>query len=232
MDPAVNGTANVLTTAFQVPTLHRVVLTSSVATIRRPEKEEGYISNEDDWNVFANIHNLPYPYSKVAAEKKAWEMVHAHNSTHPEHQVKLVTVLPSWVLGPPFGTRVDGVSVGTVASWLDESQVEKGVRPQLVGCVDVRDVAACHLAAAEVADANGRYICSHEKPTPPLDIIAIMKEAYPHKKFPSHVAGELNKTFGVDNSKTRKELGIEFTPLEKTVRDMCEKLIELKVVKA
>jgi len=189
------------------------------------------VSTDKDWNNFANINNLPYPFSKVEAEKKAWELVNAHNAKHPQHQVRLVTVLPSWVMGPPFGTRVDGVSVGTIVSWLDESQVEKGVRPQLVGCVDVRDVAAAHLAAAEKENANGRYICSHEKPTHPLDMVAVFKTLYPHKKFPSHVAGELNKTFGVDNSRTREELGIEFTPLDKTLKDMAEKLIELGMVK-
>ena len=52
------------------------------------------------------------------------------NSARP---VKLITILPSWVLGPPFGSRVDGVSVSTVVSWLDESQVDVGVRPQRVG---------------------------------------------------------------------------------------------------
>ena len=184
VEPAVNGTIDVMHTALAVPTLRRIVLTSSVATIRRPEKEPGYVSDDKDWNTFANINNLPYPNSKVEAEKKAWEIIHKHNAEHPEHQVRLVTVLPSWVMGPPFGTRVDGVSVGTIVSWLDESQVEKGVRPQLVGCVDVRDVAATHLAAAEKEDANGRYICSHETPTHPAGHGRHPQEPVPQQEVP------------------------------------------------
>ena len=189
VDPAVNGTIDVVNTALAVPTLKRIVLTSSVATIRRPEKEEGYISTDKDWNNFANINNLPYPFSKVEAEKKAWELVNAHNAQHPEHQVRLVTVLPSWVMGPPFGTRVDGVSVGTIVSWLDESQVEKGVRPQLVGCVDVRDVAATHLAAAEKENASGRYICSHEKPTHPSRHGGCVQDVVPQQEVPFSCRG-------------------------------------------
>ena len=62
-------------------------------------------------------------------------------------------------------------------------------------------------------------------------MVAVFKTLYPNKKFPSHVAGDLNKTFGVDNSKTREELGITFTPLDQTLKDMAEKLVELGMVK-
>ena len=233
VEPAVHGTENVIEAALKVPSVKRIVLTSSVATVRRPEKEkEGwYVSNDKDWNNFANIDNLPYPYSKVAAEKRAWDLVTQWNSGHPEQQVKLVTIHPSWVMGPPAGNRVDGVSVGTIVSWLDESQVDSGVRPQAVGCVDIREVATAHVEAAEREDANGRYIVSHTNSTPPLDMIEIFKKKFPNKRFPDKVNGTLNPPYGVDNSRTQKELGVVFRPLEETLFDMADKLVQLGLVK-
>ena len=220
--------------ALKVDSVQRIVLTSSVATVRRPEleKQSYHVCVDTDWNNFANVDNLPYPYSKVAAEKRAWDMIAQHNSAHPERQVSLVTVHPSWVMGPPVGTRVDGVSVGTIVSWLDESQVSEGVRPQQVSCVDVREVATAHVEAAERESAHGRYLVTLDKSTHPLDMVAVFKKKYPNKRFPDKVNGTLNPEFGVDNSRTQKELGVVFRPLEETLSDMADKLVQLGVVKA
>ena len=234
VDPAVKGTENVLEAALKTPSVKRIVLTSSVATVRRPELEKDgyYVCTDKDWNNFANVDNLPYPYSKVAAEKRAWDIITQHNTANPTHQVTLVTIHPSWVMGPPFGSRVDGVSVGTVVSWLDESQVDSGVRPQQVGCVDVREVATAHVEAAEREEAHGRYIVSHERSTPPLDMIAVFEKKFPNKKFPTKVNGTLNNPYGVDNSRAQKELGVVFRPLEETLNDMADKLVQVGLVKA
>ena len=235
VDPAVKGTENVLEAALKEESVQRIVLTSSVATVRRPEleKQSYHVCVDTDWNNFANVDNgLAYPYSKVAAEKRAWDMVAQHNSAHPQRQVSLVTVHPSWVMGPPVGSRVDGVSVGTIVSWLDESQVEVGVRPQQVSCVDVREVATAHVEAAERADTSGRYLVTHDKSTHPLDMVAVFKRKYPHKRFPDKVNGTLNPAYGVDNSRTQKELGVVFRPLEETLNDMADKLVQLGMIKA
>jgi len=158
-------------------------------------------------------------------------MVNHHNEAHPDSPVKLVTICPSWVLGPPFGTRIDSVSVGTIVSWLDESCVDKGVRCLQVPTIDVRDVAKAHVEAAARDEAKGRYIVSSSTVVHPLTIIQILKKHFPNKKFPDKlVPGTLNPAFSVDPSRTAKELGIDWIPLEKTLKDMADKLIELGVV--
>jgi len=122
--------------------------------------------------------------------------------------------------------------VGTVVSWLDGSQVEQGVRPQQMGCVDVREVATAHVEAAEREQAHGRYIVSHPRSTPPLDHIATLKKQFPNKTFPEKMApGQLNPAFGVDNSRVQKELGVVFRPVSETLSDMADKLIDLGLVK-
>ena len=233
VEPALHGTENVIEAALKVPSITRIVLTSSVATVRRPDKEKDgfYVSTDADWNNSATVANNPYPYSKVAAEKRAWDLVARHNSAHPERQVTLVTIHPSWVMGPPVGSRVDGVSVGTIVSWLDESQVESGVRAQQVCCVDVREVATAHVEAAERDTANGRYIVSHDRSTLPLDMVAILRAKFPNKRFPDKMNGTLNAAHGVDNSRAQKELGVVFRPLEESLNDMADKLVQLGLVK-
>jgi nucleoside-diphosphate-sugar epimerase len=241
VEPALNGTINVLKSAFNNNqtnghTIKRIVLTSSVATVRRPEleKDSYHVSTEQDWNDFAQVSNLPYPYSKVVAERKAWEMVEEYNKSNPLHPVELITILPSWILGPVIGTRVDGVSVGTIVNWLNEDPqtLEKGVRNQQVGCVDVRDVAQAHLEAARRQGVSGRYIVSLEKAVDPLDQIEMFKQQFPNKKFATKHVGPLNPSYGVDNSRARNDLGINFRPLEETMKDMANSLVKLGMISA
>jgi len=241
VEPALNGTINVIQSCFNNNrsnnhSIKRIVLTSSVASVRRPEleKESYHVSTEEDWNVFARIDNLPYPYSKVVAERKAWSMIEEYNKSNADHPIELITILPSWILGPVIGTRVDGVSVGTIVTWLNEdpATLEKGVRNQQVGCVDVRDVAQAHLEAARRPQAQGRYIVSLEKSVDPLDQIAMFKKQFPHKKFADKHVGPLNPAYGVDNSRARNDLGIVFRPLEETMKDMADSLVKLGLVSA
>jgi len=224
---------NLLTSALSVPSLKRIVLTSSVAAVRGGRvvaPGEAYV--DTDWNTAATIETAPYPLSKVLAEKKAWELVEQHNETYKDHQVSLVSICPSWILGPPYGTRIDSVSVGTIVSWLDGSKVKDGVRCQQVPTIDVRDVAISHIAAVEIESAHGRYICSGMDVVHPLEIVAIFRKYFPNKEFPDKVVpGNMNPAFKVDPSRTEKELGIRWTPLEITCKDMADKLIELGVVK-
>ena len=122
---------------------------------RREVSLEGRLpKTEKDWSTSTNL-KLPYAHSKVLAEQKAWQLVDEHNAAHPERAVKLVTILPSLVIGPPVGSRVDGVSVSTVVNVLNESQLETGVNPYSIPTVDVRDVAAAHVAAIELDTAEG-----------------------------------------------------------------------------
>ena len=55
--------------------------------------------------------------------------------------------------------------------------------------------------------------------------------SYPNRRYPDKINGKLNPPYGVDNSRTVEELGIELIPLEKTMQDMAEKLIQLGIVK-
>ena len=98
VDPAVNGTANVLNSASQTSSVKRVVLTSSCAAIYTDAKDcaeaPGGVLTEKVWNTKSSLSYQPYSYSKTMAEKKAWEL------KDEQDQWDLVVMNPSFVMGP------------------------------------------------------------------------------------------------------------------------------------
>jgi nucleoside-diphosphate-sugar epimerase len=236
VDPAVKGTENVLNSALKSASVKTIVVTSSVAAVRNNKTNFPHYT-EEDWNTVATIESQPYPYSKVMAERKAWELVDAFNASSSDRKVKLVTINPTLVLGPVFGTRVDGTSVSTIVKLMDGTFVkEGGAPPNSVPCVDVRDVAKAHVEAAERPEATGRFIVSSRDPYTNEEYAAALLKANPDLKDQIALkhresATPLPPQWGVDTTKAETVLGIKFIPMEKTLADMSKKLLELGLVK-
>ncbi|KAJ9704700.1 hypothetical protein PVL29_002984 [Vitis rotundifolia] len=94
--PAVEGTLNVLRSCKKNPSLRRVVLTSSSSAVRvRDDFDPKIPLDESSWSSVELCESLQiwYALSKVLAEKAAWEFC-------KENGIDLVTVLPSFVIGP------------------------------------------------------------------------------------------------------------------------------------
>ena len=243
VDPALNGTVQVIESALSVETVKKIVLTSSCAAARRPELGPSHVVTEKDWNDGATLETAAFAYSKVLAERKAWELVDAHNAAatgqRPPRDVWSPSSQPrSWVIGPT-GQCADGraYSVNVVKStWLNGSQLEKGVdvfRTCRSTTVDVRDVAKAHMAAIERPMINGRYIVSLPDVTSPLEMIAILKKHFPSRTFPSKAQTSSGVTVGrVDNSRATRELGVHFTTLEQSLKDTVERMVELGMISA
>lgn len=83
LDPAVIGTTGILRSIKKsAPTVKRVVITSSFASIVNPGKgtNPGYEYSEKDWNPITQEEALENPAagyraSKTFAEKAAWDFV-------------------------------------------------------------------------------------------------------------------------------------------------------------
>lgn len=145
--------------------------------------------------------------------------------------MRLVTILPSLIIGPPYGDRVDGTSIKIILNLLNETQ--ETVSPVQLCYVDVRDVAKAHIEAAERPEASGRYLVSSREQRDYLEYVEIFKKLYPHKKYPSrHDTQGKNFVMATDPSKAEKELGIQLTPLEKSLEDMAKKLISMGLISA
>ena len=103
--PAVDGTIAVLEAAAAAGTFMSVVVTSS-STAVRPSKAKppgsGKTYDESDWNDVATVNYGPYPYSKVQAERAAYEFV----ETREPGFGPLKTIQFPMAIGPQQNARV------------------------------------------------------------------------------------------------------------------------------
>ncbi|MEX2379374.1 MAG: NAD-dependent epimerase/dehydratase family protein, partial [Vicingaceae bacterium] len=174
IQPALEGTRNVLTAANASSTVKKVVLTSSVAAIygdNIDQKEQGLdVLDENHFNETSSVDHQPYSYSKVLAEKEAWKMAEAQN------QWKLVVINPSFVIGPSLSKHSNSESLAFMQDMLS-GKYRMGAPDLMFGYVDVRDVAKAHLLALERADAQGRHLLA-ERTASVLDLVELLKEKY------------------------------------------------------
>ena len=101
VDPAVRGTANVLNSVNNTPSVGRVVLTSSCAAIYGDAADCADAANgvltEAVWNTSSSLTHQPYSFSKVEAERAAWEIAQSQS------RWDLVVINPSLIVGPGSG---------------------------------------------------------------------------------------------------------------------------------
>lgn len=252
IDPALNGTANVLNTAKEVASVKRVVVTSSCAAIYTDcvdcELAPNGILSEEIWNTTASLDYQPYSLSKTLAEKKAWEIAESQS------QWDLVTINPCGVFGPSLNAKTNTSESVEMLKQLGDGTMKMGVPNLGIGVVDVRDVAEAHFQAGFNPNAQGRYITAGHN-TNFLDMAKSLQDKYganypiPKKALPKwlllfvgpminkaitrrFVRNNVNKAWKADNSKIKKELGIQFTPLQKTMEDGFQALIDAGVLKA
>jgi len=227
VDPAVEGTKNVIREAAKAKTVKRVILTASMATLcgNQVELDPAHVWNESDWNDSATIAN-PYSYSKTLAEKAAWALA-------KEEGLDLVTIHPGLVVGPAPMARADVSSLSYVIDIL-EGKYADGAPPRYTGLVDVRDVAHAHILAMEKSNANGRYICSSRSQGGVFEMSQIIDKNFPGKyKVPKKLLDPTKgpRINGTDNTRITKELGLEYTPLETSVVDTVHSLEKNNLIK-
>ncbi|XVE90418.1 hypothetical protein DITRI_Ditri20bG0076400 [Diplodiscus trichospermus] len=157
IDPAVKGTLNVLGSCAKVPSIKRVIITSSLAAV-----------------MFAGkplADNLWYILSKTLAEKAAWKFAE-------ENGIDMVTIHPGMVIGPLLQPTLN-TSVEPILNLIGAENFPNETLPW----VDVRDAANAHILAFESLLACGRY-CLAGKPTHISEIVRILKELYPTLNLP------------------------------------------------
>ncbi len=252
IEPAEQGTANVLNTAKATASVKRVVVTSSCAAIYTDcidcEAAPNGILTEEIWNTTASLDYQPYSYSKTLAEKKAWEIAKSQD------QWDLVTINPCGVFGPSLNPQSNTSESVEILKQLGDGSMKMGVPNLGIGVVDVRDVAEAHYQAGFNPKAQGRYITAGHNSNM-LEMAQALQEKYgksfpiPKKALPKwlllfvgpminkaitrrFVRNNVNIEWKANNSKIKKELGIKFTPLQKTMEDGFQALIDAGILKA
>lgn len=244
IEPAREGTRHVLATANQTPSVQRVVLTSSCAAIYGDNADvaaaPGGVLTEAIWNTTSSPTHSPYSYSKTVAERTAWEIASAQT------RWTLVVVNPCLVLGPAIGGDATSESFNLMRQFGD-GRMKAGVPDFGMGVVDVRDLAEAHVRAAYLPQAAGRYIVAGHNSSLPAIARALLPRfaAYPvpRRILPKWlvwlvapladrsmtrriVSRNVGYAWAADNRKSREELGLTYHPLEVSVQDMFQQMID------
>ncbi|KAK4842324.1 hypothetical protein QYF36_019640 [Acer negundo] len=224
VDPALKGTLNVLRSCAKVPSIRRVILTSSIGAVLFNGKpltpdvtvDETWFSDPD----FCEKSKLWYMLGKTLAEEAAWKF-------SEENRINMVAINPGMVIGPLLQPTLNA-SVKPVLNLVE------GV---MIPCwtyrwVDVRDVAKAHIQAFENPTACGRY-CLVERLTNHFGIFKILRSLYPDLNPPEEYTEEKasEPTYRVSKERARS-LGITYIPLEVSLKDTVESLKEKNLINA
>ncbi|MFF3615843.1 NAD-dependent epimerase/dehydratase family protein [Streptomyces sp. NPDC002580] len=240
VDPALLGTRNVLAAVDRTATVEKVVLTSTVGAVFGDyidvRSMDGGVLSEKYFNTTSTVENNPYHYAKTLAERAAWSAEAAQD------RWRLVSVNPGLVLGPSL-TRASESGSLFLLEELFKGYFFYGAPDFSFTTADVREVADAHIAAAERPDARGRYIVAAETMTSFHDMARVIRSRYPRglrlprtalPHWPVRVLGpafgltqdyirkHLGIRFRVDNSRSVRELGITYRPIEETLLDHYE----------
>jgi nucleoside-diphosphate-sugar epimerase len=149
--PVVEGVKNIVQSC-QKHHVRRIVYTSSVATIltiekNRPVDRRGKNFTEDDWLTHVTPTYGTYNYAKVEAEReleRSW-------------QGELISLLPSWVIGPIQHAQTSGSQ--SVIRMIATRAFGPKLSPLMyIHWVDIRDVAKAHVwAATQTSVTRGRF---------------------------------------------------------------------------
>ncbi|EEF36026.1 vestitone reductase [Ricinus communis] len=157
---AIDGTIGILKVCLNSKTVKRVVYTSSTSAVDFNDKN-AQVMDESFWSDVDYIKALnsfasPYWVSKTLAEKKALEFAE-------EHGLDLVTVIPSFVVGPFICPNLPASVEAALAMIFGKSDLYNLLRN--TSMVHVDDLARAHIFLFEHPNAKGRHICSSDRIT-------------------------------------------------------------------
>ncbi|MCG8671500.1 MAG: NAD-dependent epimerase/dehydratase family protein [Pseudomonadales bacterium] len=143
------GSRNMLWACHECPDVKKVVYTSSLSAIGiKPGKE---VSNED--TAFNQYHATPYVLSKYLSQQEAIGFA--------DHGMDISIVNPAFPFGPgDVGPTPTGDIIITIANGMSRLKLPGGFN-----AVDVRDVAAGHILAAEKGKAGELYVLGNTNVT-------------------------------------------------------------------
>ncbi|CAL1358120.1 unnamed protein product [Linum trigynum] len=219
IDPAVKGTLNVLKSCAKSPTVKRVIVTSSVASVFHTGKPVNRDSVADEtWfsdPEYCNKRKFWYQLGKTLAEMAAWEFA-------KENGIDMVTIHPGVVIGP-FLHPILSSSVSMILNLVNGNKTYPKFH---FWSVDVRDVAEAHIKAFENPSAYGRY-CLVGSTVSFSEVLKILHKLYPTLPL-ADKCEEINtlmlSEFEVSKKKAEEGLGMKFIPLEESLKDTIEYL--------
>ncbi|XP_075488524.1 phenylacetaldehyde reductase-like isoform X1 [Primulina tabacum] len=225
INPAVTGTLNVLRSCKKVPSIKRVVITSSMASVMfNSDPLNSDVIVDETWYsdpLFCEKTKQWYGLSKTLAEKAAWNFCE-------ENGLELVTLHPGFVIGPYLQPDLNL----TTEAFLNLIKEGQQMWPSgIYRYVDVRDVARAHVLAFKNPSASGRY-CLVRKVMHSFNALKILSGIFPSLNLPANRETEAaieDPPYHVSKEKA-ESLKLDFTPIEVTLRDTVQCLKDKNVL--
>ncbi|PZG18214.1 NAD-dependent epimerase/dehydratase family protein [Nonomuraea aridisoli] len=241
--PARDGALRVLRAAHDAG-VKQCVLTSAFHAAGFGHAHPHGVFTEDDWSPLDGPGVDAYGKSKILSERAAWDFARSHSG------LELTTILPVAVMGPVMGENVSGAN-HIVQRILDGRM--PGYPNLYVPIVDVRDVAAAHVAAMTADGAAGeRFLLAGDAPAMAMKQIgALLREHFgeaarkaPTRTIPDlvvrlaarvnpefrSVAADLNVVKDVCTDKARRILGVRPRPSREAILAAAESMLARSLV--
>jgi dihydroflavonol-4-reductase len=241
--PAIEGTERALNAGLKAG-VERIVLTSSMAALAYGhDRARTAPFTAADWTNLDGPGGTAYTESKTRAERRAWEIMEAAG-----RKGDLVAINPGAILGPLLDED-PGTSPVLVIRLMNGSVP---AAPRLAfAIVDVRDVAAAHVAALTSPTAGGRRFPMAERTLFFKEVADVLRQRFPERAgkmprfempdwavrlyalFDSDVRGnlgELGVVRRVDSSDAEALLGRKLIPADQAIVATAESLIAQKLV--
>ncbi len=240
--PAVEGTGRVLRLAHAAG-IRRVVMTSSIATVGYGHGQTSGTRTYDE-SHFTNLEAMRWTWAycvgKTRAEQAAWSFAKANG-------LALTTIHPGAIIGPALDKDAS-ISIGLVTGLLDGSM--PAMPSNGFSIIDVRDVAAMHIAALQHSHSVGeRYLATADYMPFPA-VADILRAAYPQakvtdKRVPDwlirliasfggparQIINDIGNVKIFDGAKGQRLLGRPYIPSSQSILDTAEAAIRLGLVK-
>jgi dihydroflavonol-4-reductase len=239
--PAREGTLRVLRASLDAG-VGRVVVTSSVAAVGGSTSHSDAPLTEETWTDSDNPKLTPYTRSKTIAERAAWDFVKERGEVE-----RLAVVNPGAILGPLLSDD-RSYSLELVERLL------KGVpgAPRIgFSIVDVRDVADLQIRAMTAPEAGGERFIAVTEFRWMAEVAAVLRDRLgpaaakaPKRTVPDFVVrgmgifdpgirsivSQLGRRVEMSSEKAETLLGWSPRPVEETIVDCAQSLIDEKVV--
>ncbi|KAL6248166.1 hypothetical protein RBB50_004421 [Rhinocladiella similis] len=246
VEPAVNGTRNVVSSALKSKTLKKMTILSSFASVVDLSKSPrpGYTYTADDWDPVtpeqaASDGYYGYHASKTFAERAAWSMW-KDAKDKGEITWDLVTLCPPMIYGPPChevqkdkGVEGLNTSLSYLIMGLRGQNPEfkpKVATPGLPAWVDVRDVAEAHVKALTLDEGVSERFLLCGGVDYFEDGLAGLRARGEKGLGEEGAHCDRAKHFGLDRNKAEAVLKLRFSPFQKTVEDTWEEIKRLGLV--
>ena len=242
---AVAGNESILN-ACDKHNVKRVIITSSCATI--DDFSQGKIEFNEEYHCEPKDYSTPYIKSKIASEKRAWELIDEINNKPERKECKLemTMLLPSAIFGPLLVNDLS-TSPKYISEILDGSS--PGFVPYFVRAIDVRDCAEGHLKALETApfkryamiqkhfwiEEAGKWIedeftkYGYQPVTKVNGTFALWIGSW-FDKDANYFYQAANVEMWINTEKTKEDLQIDYIDIKQSFIDMCYSFIKLGIV--